>query len=86
MELKDTIEKMTSGNYKERMQAEYHQLRIRYYKLRDYCSRIEAAELTGQEGPEHDCPLHLLKKQLRFMGQYLHVLEVRGKIEGVDLR
>ena len=25
---------------------------------------IEAAEMTGTEGPEHDCPLHLLQKQL----------------------
>jgi len=85
MELKDTVTAMCSDDYRERFQAEYHQLRIRYYRLKDYCCRIEAADLTGIEGPAHDCPLNLLQKQLRHMGQYLHVLEVRAKIEGVDL-
>lgn len=85
MELYETSEKMCSKNYKDRMQAEYQQLKIRYEKLRVYCRRIEAAELTGEDGPEHDCPLALLKKQLRIMGQYLHVLEVRCEIEDVEL-
>ncbi len=82
MELKDTVENMCSDDYKERMTAEYHQLKIRYYRLKDYCCKIEAAEMTGTEGPAHDCPLHLLQKQLRIMGQYLPVLEVRMNIEG----
>ena len=85
MELKDTVEAMCSPDYRERFQAEYHQLRIRYYRLKDYCCRIEAAELTGDEGPAHDCPLSVLQKQLRIMGQYLHVLEVRAKIEEVEI-
>ena len=85
MELKDTVTNMCSEDYKERFQAEYHQLRIRYYRLKDYCSQIEAAELTGEDGPAHDCPSRLLRKQLRLMGQYLHVLEVRAKIEDVQL-
>ena len=83
MELKDTVENMCSDDYRERLAAEYNQLKIRYKKLRDYCCRIEAAEMTGAESPEHSCPLHLLKKQLRFMGQYLHVMEVRMNIEGM---
>lgn len=85
MELYETSELMCSKNYKDRMQAEYHQLKIRYDRLKVFCSRIEAAELTGGEGPEHDSPLTLLKKQLRIMGQYLHVLEVRAEIEDVEL-
>lgn len=85
MELKDTVTNMCSDDYRERFQAEYHQLRIRYYRLKDYCAKIEAAELTGEEGPAHDCPFRLLQKQLRVMGQYLHVLEVRAKIEGVQI-
>ena len=82
MELKDTAEKMASTDYKERMQAEHAQLAIRYQKLKTF---VEAAEISGQEGPAHDCPLRLLQKQLRIMGQYLHVLEVRANIEGVEL-
>ena len=34
MELKDTIELMQSEDYKERFKAEYHQLRIRFEKLK----------------------------------------------------
>lgn len=33
MELKDTIEMMTSSDYKERFKAEYYQLKLRYDKL-----------------------------------------------------
>ena len=85
MELKDTVTAMCSEDYRERFVAEYHQLRIRYYRLKNYLSRIEAAELTGEEGPAHDCPTKLLQKQLRIMGQYLHVMEVRANIEDVAL-
>lgn len=85
MELEDTCELMCSDDYKERFIAEHQQLKIRYRKLKAYCSKIEAAELTGTEGPEHDCPLRLLQKQLKVMGAYLHVLEVRAQIEGVEL-
>lgn len=85
MELKDTIEGMTSSDYKERMAAEYQQLKIRYEKLKSYNNKIQAAEMTGTEGPAHDTPLCLLKNQQKLMGNYLHVLEVRAEIEGVDL-
>lgn len=86
MELKDTIDLMNSANYKERFVAEYLQLYIRCEKLNNYCSRIEAAELTGGEAPRHDCPLELLKQQLRNMQNYLHDLEVRASIEKINLR
>ena len=85
MELKDTVEGMCSPDYRKRMSAEYQQLRIRYYNLKAICTRMEAAALTGTAEPETDCPLSLLKKQLRYMGQYMHALEVRASIEGVDL-
>ena len=47
MELKDTVEAMCSEDYKERLAAEYYQLKIRYKKLKAFCCRIEAAEMTG---------------------------------------
>lgn len=37
------------------------------------------------EMPKHDCPDDLLREQQEVMGHYLHILEVRAVIEGVDL-
>lgn len=34
MRLKDTVEMMNSTDYKERFKAEYHQVVIRYQKLK----------------------------------------------------
>ena len=90
MELKDTIELMTSDDYKDRFKAEYYQTKIRYERLKDFNNRIDAALATilsekSVEMPVHDCPQHLLKDQQRTMGEYLHYLEVRAKIEGIEL-
>lgn len=38
------------------------------------------------EMPKHDCPEDLLREQQRVMGEYLHILEVRAAIEGIDLK
>ena len=84
-ELKETVPEMISEDYKDRFKAEYKQTKIRYEKLKAFCNRIEAAELTGEEAPKHDCPLGLLREQQSLMGRYLHVLEVRAIIEKVDL-
>lgn len=52
MELYETIEGMTSTDYRERFKAEYRQTKIRYEKLKDFCNRIEAAARTGTEPPD----------------------------------
>ena len=91
MELKDTIEMMQSADYKERFKAEYHQTKIRYEKLKAFNNKIEAADramfVKGAriEPPRHDCPSDMLREQQSIMGQYLHILEVRAVIEGVEL-
>ena len=85
MELKETIEKMTSVDYKERFIAEYQQTKIRYEKLKHFCDVIEASQLTKTEEPKHDCPLSLLREQQSVMGQYLHILELRAVIENIVL-
>ena len=67
--------------------------RIRYEKLKAFNTRIEAAlraECAGDvetkvEMPKHDCPANLLRDQQSAMGEYLHILEVRAVIEGIDL-
>lgn len=85
MELKETIEKMTSADYKERFVAEYQQTKIRYEKLKHFCDVIEASQLAKIEEPKHDCPLALLREQQSVMGQYLHILELRAVLENIVL-
>lgn len=90
MEFKDTIEMMMSEDYKERFKAEYYQTKIRYEKLKKFNTKIKAAEMTGfmdnaVEMPKHDCPVDLLREQQAVMGNYLHILEIRAVIEGIDL-
>lgn len=89
--LKETVELMKSDDYKERFVAEYWQTKIRYEKLKAFNTKIEAArrtrcsEIKPMEEPKHDCPADLLRDQQGIMGEYLHLLEVRAEIEGVDL-
>ena len=89
-EFSATVDGMLSPDYKERFKAEYHQTKIRYERLKKFNTRIKAAEITGfmdnaVEMPKHDCPGDLLREQQAVMGNYLHILEVRAVIEGIDL-
>ncbi len=88
-----TVDGMLSADYKERFMAEYQQTKIRYEKLKAFCNRIEAARRTKYdsdakkaESPTHDCPLDLLREQQKAMGEYLHCLEIRAVIEGIELQ
>ena len=83
--LSETVALMNSDSYKNRFIGEYHQTKIRYEKLKDFCNRIEAAMLTGSKEPDHDCSLDLLRSQQRIMGEYLHILEIRAVIEEIEL-
>ena len=91
--LSETVEGMLHPDYKERFKAEYKQTKIRYEKLKAFCNKIEAAQRTQSdpfapkkaEEPKHDCPVELLREQQGAMGQYLHILEVRAIIEGIEL-
>ena len=95
-ELRDTVEQMTSDDYKERFKAEYEQTKIRYLKLASFIHHIEAYQEAASnydmnqqgnhlEEPKHDCSLSLLKRQLRALDEYLNVLEVRAIIENIRL-
>ena len=96
--LNETVAMMKSADYKERFKAEYHQTKIRYEKLKAFNNKIEASERTSYmpfpcdkeqpkkvEMPKHDCPSDMLRQQQSVMGEYLHILEVRAVIEGIDL-
>ena len=80
-ELKDTIEMMTSDDYKERFKAEYWQTKIRYQKLHNMLVKHDAGTLAFTP----TCPIELLRIQKSYMGNYLNKLEVRAEIEGIVL-
>lgn len=82
MELKNTIAAMVDGSYKARFAAEYWQTKIRYDKLHDMITSYDAGTL----GFEPTCNISLLRHQASMMGQYLYDLEVRAKIEDIDLK
>lgn len=81
MELKDTIELMQSGDYKERFKAEYLQAKIRYDKLDDMTVKYEAGTLSFTPS----CSLELLKQQKMYLGNYIRTLKIRAEIEKIDL-
>jgi hypothetical protein len=90
MELTDTVALMNSEDYKEGFKAEYYQTKIRYEKLKAFNNKLEAAKRTEYMAiavamPTHDCPEDVLREQQALMGQYLHILEVRAVIEGIEL-
>ena len=68
-------------DWQERMQAEYHDLKTRYEKLHRMVTKYEAGTLDFTP----NCSLELLRQQKRHMGEYLHDLEIRAEVEGVEL-
>lgn len=85
MELKDTVQGMLSDNYKERLVAEYQQLKIRITKLKKYYNKLMAARLISDTPREPEYEVELLGRQLGPMEEYLKVLELRAEIEHIDL-
>jgi hypothetical protein len=79
--LSDTIDLMCSKDYKDRFIAEYLQTKIRYDKLHKMIVKYEANTLNF----EPSCPIELFMEQAEYMGKYLHILEVRAEIEGIEL-
>lgn len=81
MNLNETVTMMNSEDFKERFRAEYFQTKIRYEKLYTMTIKYEAGTLNFTP----KCRLNLFSEQKRAMGTYLHCLEVRAEIEGIDL-
>lgn len=75
------------NNWQERMKEEYVQLRGRYEKLKAHNNRIEVKRCLGPctEKAEDDYRFNLMREQLSVMGEYLHLLELRAELEGIDL-
>lgn len=81
MELKDTIDMMNSGDYKQRFRAEYYQLVTRYKKLKEMLLKHDNGTLDFQLS----CPRSIYDLQIRAMKDYICVLEARAAIEDIAL-
>lgn len=81
MELKDTVELMTSDDYKERFIAEYCQVKIRYGKLKYMLERWDNGILNFTP----TCPRSTYDLQISAMKDYIAILETRAVMEGVTL-
>lgn len=81
MELKDTVELMTSDDYKERFIAEYCQVKIRYGKLKYMLERWDNSILDFTP----TCPRSTYDLQTAAMKDYIAILEARAIMEGVTL-
>lgn len=80
-ELRDTIEMMNSGDYKERFKAEYYQVVIRYQKLKSMLDKWDNDQLEFMP----TCPRSTYNMQIAAMTDYIAVLEARAVMEGVEL-
>ena len=81
MELKDTIEMMTSEDFKERFKADYYQLLIRFDALGSMLIKWEKNMLDF----EPKCSKETLENQVIFMQGYLDILKLRSQIEEIEL-
>ena len=81
MKLADTVEMMSSSDNKERFKAEYAQLVIRYYGLRNMLEKWDNGTLEF----EPTCPRSTYNLQIEAMVNYIAVLEARAVMEDVDL-
>lgn len=81
MELKDTIELMTSDDYKDRFRAEYWQTQIRYDKLHKMLVKYDAGTLPFEIASD----VELLRRQAKIMWDYLYYLEARAETEEIEL-
>ena len=78
-DLSETVDLMSSPDYKIRLVAEYVQAKIRYQKLHNIIVQYDANKLNF----EPMCPMDLLRQQKGAMGQYLYSLEVRMLMEDI---
>ena len=81
MKLNETIEMMTSSDFKERFKAEYYQLKIRHEGLAKMLKGYKQGSLNFKP----NCSYDLLHIQLVYMECYINVLEERAKIENIEL-
>ena len=80
-ELKETVELMTSADYKERFKAEYEQLKIRFEKLKAMLDKWDNGTLEFTP----TCNRGIYNFQINAMSDYIACLETRAVIENIEL-
>ena len=80
-ELKETVELMTSADYKERFKAEYEQVKIRFEKLKVMLDKWDNGTLEFTP----TCNRGIYNFQIKAMGEYITCLERRAVTENVEL-
>ena len=80
-ELKDTVNGMTSENYKERFCAEYAQISNRLEGLQRMLNKWDNGELNFTPS----CPREIYDDQMKYMINYMTVLANRAYIEHIHL-
>ena len=81
MKLQDTVDLMKSTDFKDRVRAEYHQLKIRH----DGLSKMLEKYRKGTLDFTPNCSYDLLHTQLVYMEGYMCILEERAEIEDIEL-
>ena len=79
--LSQTVDMMTSIDYKERFKAEYAQVCIRYKKLKNMLDKWDKNELTFTP----TCPRSTYNIQIKAMTDYIAILEARAVMEHIVL-
>ncbi|MBQ8603883.1 MAG: hypothetical protein IJ410_03445 [Oscillospiraceae bacterium] len=80
MELKDTVNLMLSDDWRDRLKAEWLQVKIRHERLIGF---IEAAD-QGKTNYRSEEGRAVLKSQRDMMANYMTVLEWRMKDAGIE--
>lgn len=74
-------------DWKNRLVEEYRQTKERYEKLKAYNNKQEVALELDSATQTRRCYYanELMRRQQRAMGDYLHLLELRSTLEGIEL-
>ena len=80
-ELSQTVDMMTSSDYKERFKAEYAQVVLRYERLKDMLEEWDNGTLRF----EPTCPRSTYNIQIKAMTDYIAILEARAVMEHIIL-
>ncbi len=81
MELKDAVQLMLIEDPKDRLKAEYYQLKIRLEKLHEFLEQYNA----GKIDPEPECSIKALADQESYMKKYKTMLGVTVVTEDIEL-
>ncbi len=79
-DLKETATQMCSEDYKERFRAEYHQVNLRFERLKEMVGKWDSGELNFTP----TCPRSTYDLQLKAMYDYKSILELRAMAEGIE--